>query len=264
MRRSVAHVFVSDLAQPLLDSDDFHHLSRVLRLRPGEIVTASDGLGCVLACTWAGTAELEVSGSIEHEPSPSPAITIGFALTKGDRPEQAVQRLTEAGVDRIAVMVTERSVVHWKPGSEARHMARLKDVARHAAMQSRRAWLPVVEGVFSFAELVQAAGLGAGSEAAGGAGLGGGAAPGGPAASEGGASDPRVALAAPGGLSPTLSTPTVLVGPEGGWSDTELAAVPASRHISLGPHVLRAETAAMAAGVLLSGLRAGLVLPASV
>ena len=51
--------------------------------------------------------------------------------------------------------------------------------------------------------------------------------------------------------------PTVLVGPEGGWTDEELRAVP--RHVGLGPHVLRAGTAALAAGVLLAALRAGLV-----
>ena len=72
------------------------------------------------------------------------------------------------------------------------------------------------------------------------------------------------ALAVQGGAVLTLSTPTVLVGPEGGWSERELASVPEDRRISLGPNVLRAETAAMAAGVMLAALRAGLVLPARV
>ncbi len=66
-----------------------------------------------------------------------------------------------------------------------------------------------------------------------------------------------MALAVPGGAPISLSAPTVLVGPEGGWTDEELAAVP--RHVGLGPHVLRAGTAALAAGVLLAALRAGLV-----
>jgi len=57
-----------------------------------------------------------------------------------------------------------------------------------------------------------------------------------------------------------LATPTVLIGPEGGWSDEELDAVP--NQVGLGPHVLRAETAALAAGVLLAALRAHLVVPA--
>ncbi len=66
-----------------------------------------------------------------------------------------------------------------------------------------------------------------------------------------------LALAVPGGAPVSLSAPTVLVGPEGGWTDEELAAVP--EHVGLGPYVLRAETAALAAGVLLAALRAGLV-----
>ena len=68
-----------------------------------------------------------------------------------------------------------------------------------------------------------------------------------------------MALAVQGGAPLTLATPIVLVGPEGGWSEEELAAVPDARHVGLGPNVLRAETAAMAAGVLLVALRAGLV-----
>jgi 16S rRNA (uracil1498-N3)-methyltransferase len=53
----------------------------------------------------------------------------------------------------------------------------------------------------------------------------------------------------------------VLIGPEGGWTDRELNAVPT--HVRLGPHVLRAETAALAAGVLLAALRDHLVVPAA-
>jgi len=79
----------------------------------------------------------------------------------------------------------------------------------------------------------------------------------GPVAGRGAVGMAPVALAVPGGGPITLSTPTVLVGPEGGWTDEELAAVP--HHVGLGPHVMRAETAAVAAGVLLAALRARLV-----
>jgi 16S rRNA U1498 N3-methylase RsmE len=62
-----------------------------------------------------------------------------------------------------------------------------------------------------------------------------------------------------GGGPPSLERPVVLVGPEGGWDESELASgLPL---VTLGPTVLRAETAAMAAGVLLCGLRAGVVGP---
>ncbi len=54
----------------------------------------------------------------------------------------------------------------------------------------------------------------------------------------------------------------MLVGPEGGWSEEELVAVPVAHRVGLGPNVLRAETAALAAGVILAALRGGLVAPA--
>ena len=69
-----------------------------------------------------------------------------------------------------------------------------------------------------------------------------------------------VALAQLGGGPLDLSRPTVLVGPEGGWDDSELACGLSS--VGLGPTVLRAETAALAAGLLLAALRAGTVRPA--
>jgi len=71
-----------------------------------------------------------------------------------------------------------------------------------------------------------------------------------------------VALAVPGGAPLSLATPTVLVGPEGGWTEDELGLVRA--HVSLGPQVLRAETAAIAAGLLLVALRSGTVRPPTV
>jgi 16S rRNA (uracil1498-N3)-methyltransferase len=235
LSRAAAHVFVADLGRPQLSASDFHHLQRVLRLRPGEAVTASDGKGSWVSCQWDGSASLLVQGEPALEPALSPVLTVGFALTKGAHPEEAVRGLTEAGVDRVALVVSERCVARWPEGSEAHHMARLSEVARQAAMQSRRVRLPQLLGPLSFAEFLAFAA--AGQEGREG-----------------------LALAAPGGASAlSLLSPTVLVGPEGGWSGDELAAV--ARHVRLGPHVLRAGTAAVAAGVLLSALREGIVGP---
>ncbi|MDQ1415569.1 MAG: rRNA (uracil1498-N3)-methyltransferase, partial [Acidimicrobiaceae bacterium] len=64
-----------------------------------------------------------------------------------------------------------------------------------------------------------------------------------------------------GGDPPSLDRPFILVGPEGGWDESELALASGLAFVTLGPTVLRAETAAMAAGVLLCGLRAGIVGP---
>ena len=224
----MAHVFVEDVAAPAVEvgEGDFHHLSRVLRLRPGEAVSASDGAGWSRLCAWRGAPLLEPAGDAVFEPRPDPEVTVGFALTKGAHPEWAVQKLTEAGVDRVVLMTTAHCVARWAAPDVPRRLGRLREVARQAAMQSRRSWLPVVEGPVEFSELV-------------------------------GVGRAGVALAVPNGASLSLATPTVLVGPEGGWAGEELDAV--RTHVALGPHVLRAETAALAAGLLLAALRAGVV-----
>ena len=225
-----AHVFVEDPAAPVLDEADRHHLARVLRLRPGEAVTVSDGRGAWCAGHYRGAGRVEADGPLRHDPALAPGVTVGFALIKGDRPEWVVQKLTEVGVDRIVPFVAQRSVVRWEDAKAARQLDRLRAVARGAAMQSRRVWLPIVDEVTTTAALVAelaAAGTGA--------------------------------LAHPGGSAPGLDRPAVLIGPEGGWSHDELDAGLGT--VALGPTVLRAETAAVAAGVLLCALRVGLVDP---
>jgi 16S rRNA (uracil1498-N3)-methyltransferase len=224
---AAAHVFVIDLTQPALDEPDRHHLERVLRLRPGEEVTASDGSGGWRRCRFGAGGALEPVSSIEVETRPEPRITVGFALTKGDRPGWTVQKLVEVGVDRIVPMTTMHTVVRWDGDKSSRQAERLRSVARGAAMQSRRVWLPVVEEVQPFAAVA--------------------------------ARPVGLALAQMGGAPPGLDRPTILVGPEGGWDESELASeLPL---VTLGPTVLRAETAATAAGLLLCGLRAGVVKP---
>ena len=222
-----AHVFVADLASPTLAADDRHHLDRVLRLRADELVTASDGGGRWVACRYAdapGGPALMLDGEVVQEPAADPPVTVAFAPPKGDRPEWAVQKLTELGVDRIVPLLAARSVVRWTGDRASGPVERLRRVAREAAMQSRRAWLPVVEEPSMFAD----------------------------AAARRGA-----ALAVAGGDAPSLDRPVVLVGPEGGWDAGELAAgLPT---VGLGPNVLRTETAAVVAGTLLIALRSGLL-----
>jgi 16S rRNA (uracil1498-N3)-methyltransferase len=227
LRASAAHVFVADLDRPDLEDPDRHHLDKVLRLRPGEAVTASDGRGRWRSCTWVGGG-LEPAGETEEEPAPHPLVAVGFAVTKGDKPEWAVQKLTEVGVDRIVPFVSDRSVVRWSAERADHHLGRWRRVAREAAMQSRRARLPVVEGLVTFSEVVAT-------------------------------TLPEALLADPGGSALTLDHPEVLVGPEGGWSPEELQL--ARGTVGLGSTVLRSETAAVAAGVLLTALRSGLLRP---
>jgi 16S rRNA (uracil1498-N3)-methyltransferase len=218
---SAAHVFVDDLDAPVADSDDAHHLARVLRLRTGELVTAGDGRGRWRLCTFVAADRLEPAGEIVTDPATLAPVTVGFGIPKGDRPEWIVQKLTEIGADRIVPLHTDRGVVRWDAARAAKHLTRLRRIAREAASQSRRTWLPVVDDVVDAASLL---------------------------------GEPGCALATMGGGSLTEATSMVLVGPEGGWSQRELTG--SATTVGLGSTVLRVDTAALVACTYLVQRRA--------
>jgi 16S rRNA (uracil1498-N3)-methyltransferase len=220
---------VADLESPELDPADAHYLRSVLRLRPGEAVSATDGRGGFRRLVWRGGGALDAEGEVVREPRRVPTITVAFAPVKGDRPEWAVQKLTELGVDRVVLLRTDRTVVRWEGDRAAGHLERLGRIARGALMQSRGRWLPELDTA-EFGSFT-------------------------------GADRDGTCMATPAGAAgPSLDRPTVLVGPEGGWSVGEESS--GLEKVGLGPNVLRAETAAVVAGVLLCSLRAGLVSPA--
>src|SRR5215218_5814849 len=161
---ATAHVFADRLDDRItLGGDDGHHLQRARRVRPGEHVTVADGYGrwraYAVVVADAGVVELDAITLVTHEPALVPGLTIACSLTKGHKPELAVQKLTELGVDRIVLVEAARSVVHWGDAKVASAFARLERVAREAAMQSRRARVPVLEGPVAPAELAHFAGL---------------------------------------------------------------------------------------------------------
>lgn len=215
LRNSQAHVFVPSLPTSAIGPDDEHHLDRVLRLEPNDIITVSDGAGLWATANWSRLRGLTVISEIHHEPAHA-TLTIGCAIPKGDRPELMVQKLTELGVDRIVLFETARSVVRWNDEKKPRQLERLRRIAHDASMQSRRVFLPVVDCI-DFDQAIQLSG---------------------------------VAMAEPGGrhlLDETIST--VLIGPEGGFDSDELDhSVP---KIELSPLVLRVETAAIVAAAML-------------
>jgi len=225
---------VADLDRLELDAGDRHHLERVLRLRPGDVLTVGDGAGGWRRCQF-GPA-LRPLGDITVDGRPDPEITVALALVKGERPEWAVQKLTELGVDRIIAFAAARSVVRWDTDKAAKAAERLRRVAREASMQCRRTWLPVVETPTTFTEVAGRRGA---------------------------------VLTDMHGDPPWLAAGPVLVGPEGGWAPEE-GCIPGEAgrplpRMTLGPHVLRSETAAVAVAALLGALRAGTVagVPAS-
>ena len=212
------HVLVSSVEAPEVEADDRHHLDRVLRLRDGDPITVGDGAGRWRRCRWGST--VEPVGEVVVVDPPSPRLTVAFALIKGGRPELVVQKLVELGVDDIRPFTAARSVVRWDDAKAAKNHERLERVAREAVMQCRRVWLPTVHSVVDFAAV---------------------------------AALPGAVRADRGGPAPTTATTTVLVGPEGGWSDEEAAVgLPT---VGLSNAVLRAETAAITAGALLAARR---------
>lgn len=224
--------FVDDLDQPGLRPGDRHHLERVVRLRAGDALVVGDGAGRWCPATFG--PRIEPVGPIEEVAMPVPSIGVGFALVKGDKPELVVQKLTELGVDLIVPFRAARSVVRWDSAKAARANERLRAVARSAAEQCRRPWLPEVGDITELDALLRAdEGIG------------------------------PIALADRTGGPPSLDHPFVLVGPEGGWADEERVAAGrrGAPSVVVGAHVLRAETAAVTVGALLAALRADLVGP---
>lgn len=216
--RDGPHAFVHDLESPEVDDGDRHHLSKVLRLRSGDPLTVCDGAGRWRRCRFDDA--IEPDGPVIAVDRPRPSITVAFAVVKGERPDWTVQKLTELGVDHIRPFVAARSVVRWDERRAATNLERFRRVAREASMQSRQVWLPAVAPLSTFAEV---------------------------------AALPGAARCDRDGEALTLSRPCVLVGPEGGWAPQERAAdLPVA---TLGPHVLRTETAAITAAALLTAYR---------
>lgn len=246
MPRATAPVFlVEELpAGPaaVLGGEEARHAVTVRRMRAGERLTLADGAGaaadCVVGAVRPGRApELDLTvESRWHEPAPSLRVTIAQALVKGDRGELAVELATEAGADAILPWRADRSVAKWDEGPRgAKALARWQSTVRAAAKQARRAWLPPV------LEPVSTAGLAAAVRASSLA-----------LVLEGTASDglPDIELPADGEL-------LVVVGPEGGITDEEVATLRAAGAIPvrLGTTVLRTSTAAAVALGAVGALR---------
>lgn len=219
-------VLVEDLDAPEVTDDDRHHLERVLRVRGGDPVVLGDGRGGWRPGRFG--PGVEPTGAIVRVAPPSPEIAVGFALVKGAKPELVVQKLTELGVDRIVPFRAARSVVQWAPEKAAKAGDRLRAVAHSATTQCHRPWLPVVEEVTDLTDLL---------------------------------GRPGVALADRTGAPPRLDHPLTLVGPEGGWAPEERQAATerGAGWVAVGEHVLRAETAALTVGAVLTALRAKVV-----
>jgi 16S rRNA (uracil1498-N3)-methyltransferase len=208
---------------------DAHHLTRVLRVEPGQKFEISDNHAVYLAEVESARKDL-VSFSIHEKlasPEPLVRITILASLVRFERFEWMLEKATELGVARVVPVQAERSEKGLEQGAGKR-IARWNRIVREASEQSRRARLPEIAApvVLAGALQVKSAYCYVLEEA----------------------EAPPILSALPAHRDRADSV-ALLVGPEGGWTDRERAQVAASawRPISLGPQILRAETAALAA-----------------
>jgi len=214
-----------------LSQEDAEHI-RVLRLRPSELFTVCDGAGndyiCRLGPAGQGKNIAEIIESRASKGEPSVFCIAYVAFAKGDRLEYTVQKSVELGAGKITLFPSERCVS--VPGDASKKTTRLQKIALETAKQSHRGRIPEVTALGSFAEAIQMAST---------------------------ASLPlflyeneeRVSLKQALEQSGYLKTVSLVSGPEGGFEpfEAEYAQTAGMVTVSLGPRLLRCETAPVAA-----------------
>ncbi len=206
------------------------HAATVQRLRAGEELILADGKGGMAHArvkAVAGSSLLLSLISSGYSQRPEPVLTVAQGIPKGDRGELAVQAMTEVGVDEILPWAATRSVTQWRGERGEKARAKWAATAREAAKQARRAWVPLVGGEPDLSTKALAKRLDANSLIL---------------HEEATEKLSTVELPAAGEI-------VIVVGPEGGIDDAELAAFQAAgaRAVRLGESVLRTSTAGVAA-----------------
>jgi 16S rRNA (uracil1498-N3)-methyltransferase len=222
---------VGELA--VVEGDEGFHAANVRRIRAGEKLDLSDGLGAIARCVvedvGKGTLTARVL-DLRAVPEPTPRITVVQAVPKSDRSELAIELATEAGADAFVAWQASRCVARWDAQARVdKGLRRWRAVARSAARQSRRAHIPTVSGVVSTTELVERV-----RDIA----------------------ETPVLVLHESATRPITEVPVaevasllLVVGPEGGIANDEIAALTGAgaTAVRLGPTVLRTSTAAAVA-----------------
>ncbi|HET8595908.1 MAG TPA: 16S rRNA (uracil(1498)-N(3))-methyltransferase, partial [Intrasporangium sp.] len=219
----------------VLDGDEGRHAAAVVRLRPGERFYLSDGAGGRLLVEAQQVDKSSVRGRVVErvdEVLPDPRFVLVQALAKGDRDEQAIESATELGVDEVVPWQAERSVVVWRGERAQKSLAKWRAIVTRATKQSRRSRMPLTSDPVDLASLVGRARQAALTLVL-----------------HEDATEPLAAVPLP-----ESGDVLVVVGPEGGISDRELAALTdaGARPVRLGSTILRASSAGPAALAVLS------------
>lgn len=210
-----------------------HQVTRVLRLRPGALIELLDGSGMAYPVHLTGSDGGRVSGRVGAggpvESEPRVAITLYVAPLKGDHFAFTLQKATEIGAAAFVPIITARTVASEASGTK---LERWRRIVREAAEQSGRGRVPAVRAPLPFAAACIAAASG-------------------PALIPWEGERNQSLGAAVRGLGP-VATLGLFIGPEGGFTEAEIATATAAgiASVTLGRRILRAETAAAVATTL--------------
>ena len=214
-----------------IEGDKARYLARVLRLHVGDVITAFNGSDGEFEATLAGLKKQVVSLSIGKPVEASTESPLNVHLvqgvSRGERMDFVVQKATELGVKRITPVLTEYGVVKLSADRAEKRRHHWQKVAISACEQSGRVRPPLVEAPIGLKDWFGAATSAADTDLI----------------LQPGAPTPLAAVAAP------ATKACLLIGPEGGFSQAEYedAALAGFMPVSLGPRILRTETAAAAA-----------------
>lgn len=214
----------------VLDGQDARHLAGALRVTVGEKLTLCDGAGTDYPCTVTGVERdrvtLSVDAATPTTAEPTLQVTLYMGLPKGDKLELIIQKAVELGVTAVVPVIMSRSIVRLDAKDAAKKQVRWQRIAAEAAGQSGRGILPTVEAPLSFRQALARW------------------------------EQENTLLCYEGGgapigelVTPADTTLSLVVGPEGGFDPAEVTAVTAvgGRIATLGPRILRCETAPLAA-----------------
>lgn len=238
MRRSYTPQPLENLARGTrlpVPAPEAHHLRNVLRLRTGETVELFDGRGwsvpARLLSSGRGSPEVELLDVPRRAPDRRPSLWLAVAAPKQDRLRWLVEKGVELGVDRLTLLITQRSIV--QPGEGK--LDKLREVAVQACKQCGRSDLPLLDPPCPLtAWLAEWNSLPSHPESH--------------LLLADRAGSPILGILAGRSWEMTARV-AVLIGPEGGWTEEErtAAAAAGARGVRLGEQTLRIETAALAA-----------------
>lgn len=227
-------------ADILLDGSEGHHAATVARLPVGADLLLADNSGQVAHCRVSSVRKSALRASVQeltYRKAAEPGFALIQALAKGDRDVLAIEVATELGVDRVIPWQADRSVVRWRGERETKARRKWQNTLVAATKQARRPRVPVLEAAADQAALlehVERADLAIVLHES--------------------AATPLASMGA--AELPERGEVLLVVGPEGGISEPELAALvrAGARSMRLGDTVLRTSTAGSAAIALLSAL----------